>query len=371
MKVMHIGQLIGGLDTYIRNSITYASGHLEYVLVHGADDHNRSIFDNNNQKIKEIKIPLKRQINFDDFRCIFQLLSIIRREKPDVIHCHSAKGGIVGRIAGFLTHTPTLYTPHAFSFLSSPHKLKQNFFKFIEIITKCNASVLACSESEAQIAQKSIGYRKKKVLIWRNAVPEPILKEKEMKIPVPSQPFIYYIGRPSYQKNPLFMVDVISEVTKAHPEIKFYLLGVGYYSPELDILKRKICEYELQDNIQLLEWISHSDVMAFAKQSIMYITMSRYEGLPLSVIEAMSLGKPIVASRVYGNIDCVEHNINGYLIDLDIQKFASAIIELIENEDLRNRMSIESRRLYEEKFNIQTRIPLLEQIYHQIANCTE
>lgn len=365
---MHIGQLIGGLDTYIRNSIFYASGELEYVLVHGESDHSRSIRDCHGNKIREILIPLKREINLKDLTCIFRLLSIIKAERPDVIHCHSAKGGIVGRIAGFLTHTPTLYTPHAFSFLSSPNKLKRVFFKAIEFMTHCNAYVLACSESERRIARHSVGYKKKKALLWQNAVPEPEMISGEMKMPVPTHPYIYYIGRPSYQKNPLFMINVIDKVVQRHPEIKFYLLGVGYYSPDLETVKKRIYECELQDNVQLLEWISHSDVMAFAKGAMMYMTMARYEGLPLSVIEAMSLGKPIVASRVFGNEDCVEHGVNGLLLKLDVDTFADAICQMIENPDLREQMGRESLRLYQEKFNIHDRIHLLEEIYRTTAS---
>lgn len=367
MKVMHVGQLIGGLDSYIRNSITYASGDLEYVLVHGADDHNRAIYNCRNEKIREINIPLRREINPKDLSCIFQLIGIIRREKPDVIHCHSAKGGIIGRIAGFLTHTPTLYTPHAFSFLSTPKKLIQNIYKMVEFFTKCNAYVLACSESERRIAIESIKYRHKKALLWRNAVPEPIMQEKEMKMAVPSRPFIYYIGRPSYQKNSLFVIDVIAEVVKTHPEVKFFLLGVGYYSPDLEQVKAKVCKMELQDNIQFMEWISHSDVMSFAKESLMYMTMARYEGLPLSVIEAMSLGKPVVASKVVGNIDCVEDGVNGFLVDLDAKAIAEKIVLLIENSEMREKMGLQSRRLYEEKFDIRNRIHLLEDVYSQVT----
>lgn len=365
---MHIGQLIGGLDSYIRNSIVYSSGELEYVLVHGADDHNKAIIDKQGNRIREIHIPLKREINFDDLRCIHQLVKIIRQEKPDVIHCHSAKGGIVGRIAGMLTHTPTLYTPHAFSFLSSPNKLKRGIYKSAEFLTKCGAYVLACSESELHIARHVIRYSKKKGLLWRNAVPEPEMKQKEMKMPVPQQPFIYYIGRPSYQKNPLFMVNVIAKVAEVHPEVKFFLLGVGYYSPDLDALKKQISVLELQDNVQLMEWISHSDVMAFAQQSLFYVTMARYEGLPLSVIEAMSIGKPIVASKVVGNVDCVQDGVNGYLVKLNVDKFAAAIIKLIEDPELRQQMGQESRKLFVEKFDITKRIHLLEETYKQIAN---
>lgn len=365
MKVMHVGQMIGGLDIYIRNSITFSSGELEYVIVHGRDDKSKPVYCKG-KEVREIFIPLYREIGLNDLRSIHQLVQIIKEEKPDVIHCHSAKG-IVGRIAGFLTHTPTLYTPHAFSFLSSPNRIKRFVFKAIEFVSKCNANLLACSNSEYKIGRHVIRYSKSHAYVWQNSVPEPEFKEKEMKLTTPSSPYIYYIGRPSYQKNPLFTIDVIGEVIKVHPEIKFFLLGVGYYSPDLEEVKKRIYEKRLEDYIQLMEWVSHSDVMAFAQQSLFYISMARYEGLPLSVIEAMSLGKPVIASKVVGNQDCVFDGVNGRLVRLEAKEFAAAICDLIENPEKREQMGEASRRLYEEKFKIDNRISELEAIYKKVG----
>ncbi len=109
-----------------------------------------------------------------------QTVRIIKKERPDLIHCHSAKGGIVGRAAGFLTHTRTFYTPHAFSFLSAQSVVKRNIFLFIECITKFNARLLACSESEKIMGVNMVHYKKDRAFVWNNAVPDAIneLKKK-------------------------------------------------------------------------------------------------------------------------------------------------------------------------------------------------
>ena len=170
MKVLHIGQLIGGLDIYIRNSITFASGDIEYVLMHGKDDNNKPIYSNGLQ-VKEVLIDLQRDLNpLKDLKAVCQAVKIICREKPDVIHCHSAKGGFVGRIAGFFTGIPTLYTPHGFSFLCSPSRRKRWIYKTIERITRLGCVMLACGESECQLGISEIGYSEKKALCWHNCV---------------------------------------------------------------------------------------------------------------------------------------------------------------------------------------------------------
>lgn len=170
MKVLHIGQMIGGLDVYIRNSITFASGDIEYVIMHGADDGNKPVMCRG-KEVKEYKTSLQRALSpWKDLKTLVEAVRIIRKERPDVVHCHSAKGGIIGRVAGWLTGTKTLYTPHGYSFLCSPSKKVQWVYKTIERVTRCGAWMLACGESEQELGKKEIGYSAKKALCWHNCV---------------------------------------------------------------------------------------------------------------------------------------------------------------------------------------------------------
>ncbi|WP_242386462.1 glycosyltransferase [Phocaeicola sartorii] len=172
MKILHLGQMIGGLDIYIRNSIMYIESDFEYVLVRGNRDDSKPI-DKKGKKVVEYGISLYRDLNlYYDLKAIIQAVAIIKKERPDLIHCHSAKGGVVGRISGFLTHTNTFYTPHAFSFLSTQSRLKKKIYLLIERATKLNAWLLACSESERMMGINLVCYNKKKALVWNNSVPD-------------------------------------------------------------------------------------------------------------------------------------------------------------------------------------------------------
>ncbi|NBH68544.1 glycosyltransferase family 4 protein [Phocaeicola sartorii] len=178
--------------------------------------------------------------------------------------------------------------------------------------------------------------------------------------------YICYIGRPSYQKNPLFLVEVVKDVHVLHPEVKFVLLGVGYYSPELDSMKAKIAEYALEEVISLFPWLNHKETLEYVNNSLFYLTVARYEGLPLAVIEAMSLSKAIVASDVAGNKDCVQDGYNGRLIPLEKEAFVKAICELVEDKVKRDLYGNNSRILFEQKFLITNRIQELEAIYQSV-----
>ena len=180
--------------------------------------------------------------------------------------------------------------------------------------------------------------------------------------------YIVTIGRPSYQKNPFFLVDVISGVNKRHPDVKFFLLGVGFYSPDLEIMKKKIEEKGLQDTIILKDWLDHHQTMEDVKNSIMYLTVSRYEGLPLAVVEAIAMGKCVVASKVVGNVDCVRDRYSGRLLDLNVDEFIDAICELLEKPRLLEEYGRNARKLYEDEFDIRKRIGMLEDVYRNVAN---
>lgn len=365
---MHVGQMIGGLDVYIRNSITYASGRHEYVIVHGHDDGCYPVFCQG-KEVPTFPISLQRSISLkQDYKALRQTIHLIHRLKPDVIHCHSAKGGMIGRIAGFVTGTPTLYTAHAFSFLSSGNKTIRFVYRLLERFTRFNSYLLACSESEQLLGRNAAGYDHNHALVWRNAVPEPILDEASVSLSIPKHPYICYIGRPSYQKNPLFMVDMFAKVHERYPEVRFYLLGVGYHSPDLEAMQKSIRKLHLESACFLMPWVKHNDAMAFVKHSLFYLSVARYEGLPLSIIEAMAMGKCIVASDVVGNKDCVKDGVNGRLIKLRNELFANAVCGLLANPEIVELMGQESRRLYDENFCIENRIHLLEEIYEHIGS---
>lgn len=361
MKVLHVGQMIGGLGVYIRNTVTYISDEFEFVIVHGETDNSKPVM-KTGKEVKEYTISLYRKLNpLKDLKGLIQVIRIIQKEKPDIIHCHSAKGGFIGRMAGFLTRSKTFYTPHAFSFLSTQNKIKKRIYLFLERMARLDSFLLACSESEKELGMEQVHYKEKRAYVWSNSVPDAqTVPPSDLK---ETSPYICYIGRPSYQKNPFFLVNVIREVHKAYPDIRFYILGVGYYSPDLERMKRMITQYQLENTIELFPWLNHNETMGYVKNALFYLTTSRYEGLPLAVIEAMSLGKCIVASDVLGNKDCVKDGYNGYLLPLQENLFTKKIIELIEHPDLTETFGKNSRLLFEKDFLIQNRIPYLEVIY--------
>lgn len=384
MKILHIGNLKSGIDTYVRNTVALASDKFEFVIVNGADDNSKPYMRHGKQ-VKTYSIDMYRALNpVKDIKAVMQAIKIIKKEKADLVHCHSAKGGVIGRFAAFLTGTKVVYTAHAFSFLSAESAKKKQIFLLLEKIAKLNSYLLACSDSERELGIKVVGFNEKKAFAWNNAVPDAdkgltrisqisrisSQKNEASDLPVPKEGerYITSIGRPSYQKNPLFMVEVAHGIHLKHPDIKFYLLGVGFYSPMLEDMKRLIHQYDMDDTFYLLPWLSHEETLKYVKGSLLYFMTSLYEGLPISVIEAMSLGKAIVASDVLGNKDCVRDGYNGYLLPLKEEVFVEKMNDLIENDEKRKEMEKNSRSYFKTDFFIDNRIKVLEDIYTEIYN---
>jgi glycosyltransferase involved in cell wall biosynthesis len=219
------------------------------------------------------------------------------------------------------------------------------------------------------LAIRQVDYPEKKVFLWNNSIPD--VNVDMIEYPnglADDEQYIVTIARPSYQKNTLMMVEIMNKVHKVLPRLKFYLLGAGdnVYAPLQNEMKELIRKYDLESVCKMLPWLPHKDALGYLKYAQLYLTTSLYEGLPIAVLEAMSLGKAIVASDVVGNRDCVQDGLNGMLMPMESESFADTICELLKDEDRRALMGKNARKLFETEFMVEQRIQQLESIYTKI-----
>jgi len=370
-KIAFISHSVGGVDVWLRIVLANLNPHLfEIVIIHGLGDTEKPFLNKDNQPLKEYKIAIDRNLHpWKDTKAIFQTISIIKREKPNLIHAHSAKAGIIGRLVGAATNTSVFYTPHAFSYLSTSNAIKRSFFLNIErFFSKFKNKILATSESEKYRAINEVHYPSNKAIVFNNCINEIHVNKQLSILQTWPEDYICSVGRPSYQKNIEFMVEVIKHVSIEMPKVHLVLMGVGFHSPNLESVKTKIATYNLEKNITLLEWTEREDVLHIISKSKLYISTARYEGLPYSVIEAMALKKACVVTDVDGNRDLVIQNKNGFIIkEKNTDQFAEAILKLLNDDSLRTRFEENSIKLFNEHFNIKNTIHKLEDIYQTEA----
>lgn len=371
IKVAHILHSVGGVDVSLRLIVEHIDTEkFESIVIQGTKDNDTPFQDRNKVPVKSYRIPIFREISpLKDFKAIRTAYKIVKKEKPHVIHAHSAKGGVVGRIIGMITKTPSLYTPQAFSYLSTDNPKKRSIYLTIErFFKKGNSRILASSESEKQRALKEVGFPESKVLLYNNSI-VPINDIMPLSI-LKTWPdeYICTVGRPSYQKNTELLVRAVYEIKK-HRNIHLVLMGVGYHYSELDNIVKLIDELDLKDTITLLAWTSREDVFNIVKNSQVYVSTSRYEGLPYSVIEAIALAKACVVSDCDGNRDLIKDGYNGFVIkDENPKLYSDKIIELLDQDTLREKFSLNAKDFFIENFNVYTNIKKIEQIYTKVKN---
>ena len=364
IKIAHVLHSVGGVDVSLRLiTENIDTEKFENIIIHGIKDTQTDFLDKNKDIVKSYKTSIFRDINFfKDIKSIFDTYKILKSERPDIIHAHSAKGGIIGRFLGYLLKIKVLYTPQAFSFLSTENKFKRSIYIFIERFFTNNYSyLLASSNSERERGIKNKIFKIEKTLLYNNSI-EDKLDSEELSIQVtwPNE-FICTVGRPSYQKNIELMIDVLNEVNK---EIHLVIMGVGFHSDKLEEVKQKILKYNLSDKVTLIDWTKRTDIFNIIKNAKIYISTARYEGLPYSIIESLALSTPCIVTDSDGNRDLIKNGYNGYVIkNENVLEFKEKIIYLLNNTDERESFSRNSRKEFLENYDIEKNIKILEKIY--------
>lgn len=371
IKIIHILHSVGGVDVSLRLILENTNpSEFENIVIHGTKDTNEVFHDKNQNQVKEYKLPIAREISFiDDLTAIIRTYKIIKTEKPNLIHSHSAKGGVIGRIIGILTGIPVVHTPQAFSYLSSNNKIKRAVFLLIEkLLSKGNSMLLASSKSEMDRALQEVGFHKNKVLLFNNSV-KPIVEIESLSIQKTwPDDYICTVGRPSYQKNIELMVRVLFEIKKT-TKIHLVLMGVGPVSGQLESVRNLIVELNLTADITLLNWTERTDVFNIIHQSRFYISTARYEGLPYAIIESLALSVPCVVSDCDGNKDLIIDDFNGYLVKKnDTLDFSEKCIKLLSDEKRHTIFSNNAKKTFEQNYNIIKTISNLEAIYLNQSN---
>lgn len=338
MRIIHVMECFAGGTFNFLVDLTKEISSEEHIIIYGTNRENiptnfEKLFSPNVKFIKwqtaqrEMK-PLK------DIKALWELYIILKNIKNiDVIHLHSSKAGFLGRIASFLLgkSNRVIYTPHAISFLRldiSP--MKRNIFIWMEKFASLfGGKIVACSESEKEAI---IEHGIRNVTFINNGI-NPFLIEK--KINTTDKITIISVGRLSIQKNPKLFNDIaLSFINNSN--IQFIWCGDGELKSKLN-----------SPNIRCTGWIERKDLEIYLSKADIYLSTSLWEGLPLSVLEAMSIGLPLILSNCIGNKDLVKNN--GFLYR-NRSECINNIQKLLNDKILLNKQGISSKKFFKKAF---------------------
>lgn len=314
-KILYFVEAMGGgVFTYIVDLANELADeydmYIAYALRPQTPSNYREYFD---KRIHLIEVKnFCREINlWKEFKAIYEVRKIAGKVKPDIIHLHSSKAGLIGRIAFGSSNIPLYYTPHGYSFLMQSYKtFQRSFFKVIEFLcAKSKCITISCSLGEHRETLKLT----RRAVYVNNAVNTDKLEKLVSKINKKEHPFtVFTLGRICHQKNP----ETFNKIAVAMPEVKFLWIGDGELACELKA-----------PNIEVTGWIERDRAMSLAVNADMFMLTSLWEGLPMSLLEAMFLKKPCAVNDVIGNHDVIHNGDNGYVCQ-SVNDFIAAIDEI-------------------------------------------
>ena len=318
-KILYIVEAMGGgVFTYIvdlaNELVNTYDMYIAYAVRKQTPTNYKDYFD---ERIHLIEVKnFRRAIDpIKDITAFFEVKKIASEINPDVIHLHSSKAGVIGRVA-FNGKTPMFYTPHGYSFLMENYKpLKRMMFKLIEsVCAKKNCTTISCSVGEHQETLKLTKY----ATYVNNGINMAELQEiidKTEKVPHPFT--VYTLGRICYQKNPT----LFNEIAESLPDVKFVWIGDGELRGELT-----------SKNIEITGWADRTTAIKYAVNADVFLLPSRWEGLPISLLESMYMKKACVVSNVIGNRDVIHNGENGFVC-VKVEDYVKAIKRCQNGED--------------------------------------
>ncbi len=330
MKVVHVVEsLAGGVTTYFKDLSDYFGGdtldvrNIETTVLYSS---NRKEVDSTkiqkefSKGINLIELDMIREFSvLKDLSSLVNLYKTLKKINPDVVHLHSSKAGAIGRLASFMLFKKKLkvfYTPHGYSFIREDisNFSKKKYWWIEKLVQKFfGGTIIACGDTE-YVLSKKIG----KSILNRNGISVKELQKYVSEYKT-KRLTIGIVARITFARNPT----LFNEIALLFPKYDFVWIGDG-----------ELIDKITAPNIRVTGWFMDSEKVFFELNKIdIYLQTSLWEGLPIAVLEAMAMSKPVIATNIIGNKDLVVTNKTGFLFN-DLNELKN-YFEILENPEIR------------------------------------
>ena len=331
----------------------------EVTIVTGTYD--ASLWRLQEEQIDVISIPaMQRAIHLTkDIQALWQLRAAFKKIQPDVIAAHSSKAGAIGRIIGRLLRIPTIFTAHSWSFTEGVPSRKQLIYRQLEkSVQPLTTKIITVSEYDRKLALTKGIAPAHKMLTVHNGI-EQVETTRDSKRENAEHPQLVMVARFEVPKRQDILLEALLELTDIPWHLQ--LIGDGSLRPQLE---HYVKDKGLAERVTFLG--NRMDVSTHLAQSQIFVLLSDWEGLPISIIEAMRAKLPIIATNVGGVAELVTDYENGFLIPRnDFTVLKKRLQALLTDETLCEKMGEASERSFLQNF---TFVPMYQKtlsIYEQ------
>ena len=281
-----------------------------------------------------------------DVLALVELLGILRRERPHIVHANSTKAGVIARLAAFLTRVPVrVFTVHGWAF-SAHSGLASTSYRWAErLMCHLTTLTICVSESDVRKGLRARTCRAGRSVLIRNAVDVSV---NSTNLRAQTTPLVVSVGRLQRPKDYVTLIRALSILNPV--AYRAEIVGDGPLRAEIETEIRTL---GLDETVSLLG--ERADVGCVLASADVFVLSSDSEGLPMSILEAMAAGLPVVASSVGGVSEIVEHGVTGLLVPpRNPASLADSIRSLLENPGLRNEMGTAARTRARTSFGLAT-----------------
>lgn len=316
---------------------------------------------------------LVRPINpFRDLAAFFELRSLLKGLKPDIVHTHSSKAGILGRLAAAAAGVPAVvHTFHGFGFHPRQGALKRGFYVLLEkLCAPLSAALVFVSRSNMETARAAgIGDPARYALI-RSGVKLSDYPAKADRAAVraklglaPSDLVVLSIGNAKPQKNPGAFLEAAARLAPGRPSVRFVFVGGG---EALESLRAQAAARGLGKTCLFTGWRDDSPELLAAAD--VFALTSLWEGLPRALVEAMKTGLPSVCYATDGVTDILRDGENGFCVPQgDLDAFCAALGRLLDDDALRRALAAGAAASDLAEFDIDFMVRRQEELYAGLA----
>jgi glycosyltransferase involved in cell wall biosynthesis len=294
-------------------------------------------------------VPLehvRRRINpWRDLVGLVELVRVLRRERPDIVHANSSKAGVLGRLAARLAGVPIrIFTVHGWAF-SAHSGLSARLYRWADRAVRPLTTVTICvSERERAAGIEAGTCDPERTVVIPNAVD---VSAAPRARPEHEKARIVAVGRLKAPKDFLTLVRALRVLP--HGAFEAVIVGEG---SDRRLLEREIRALGIEESVRLVG--ERSDVLRLLAGGDVFVLSSSSEGLPMSVLEAMAAGLPVVASRVGGVPELLDDGEEGLLVRPgEVGELAAALAHLIAEPATRRRLGDAARARAEAYFDLE------------------
>lgn len=364
MKILYLitKSEAGGAQTHVSDLCNYFGRENEVVAMAGGNGWLKNACEKMHVKYLENEYFSNSSNPFRIWQAIKEIKNFTKDFQPDIVHCHSSAAAFLTRLA-IRGKFKTVYTAHGWGFNLGMNPLVRFLVLLSEKITaKYTDKYICVSQFVKDLGLKYHLAKEDKFVVIYNGIEVRGMGNVERGVNS-DKVNIVFVGRLAEPKRPEMVIDVISNFEESTKnKLQFTIIGDGQ--------KRKYLEQLAKDkkvDVFFTGNLEHKMVIEELGKGDIFVFISAWEGFPYTILEAMSVGLPVIASKVGGIAEVVDSSV-GCLVQNESGQIANALLELIDNVDLRKEMGENAKSLVEDKFSLEKMLKATEKIYNDILN---